>query len=126
EDRQRATAGVQRETAAQRRALLLAVDLEGVGARRRPEGDAAAGPDRRAARAGAGTAGALLAPRLRAAARDQAACFGRRRAAPACRLLGAHALMYERAGEAGAERRLVELDLFRGRRRRPGRGARAG
>ena len=67
-----------RQRAAQRGAALLAVDLEGVVARLRAEDGAAAGPDRRARRAGAGAAGALLAPRLGAAAADLAAGLGRR------------------------------------------------
>ncbi len=79
EDRDRAAAGVQRERAAQRRALLLAVDLEGVGAGLGAEHGAAAGPDRRAARARAGAAGALLAPRLGAAAGDHGRAFSSRR-----------------------------------------------
>ena len=59
----------------ERRARRLAVDLDLEGAHRRREGDAAARPVRRAGRAGAGAAGALLAPRLRAAAGDEPAAL---------------------------------------------------
>ena len=95
--------GVQRQRAAQRGALLLAVDLEGVGARLGPEHDAAPGPQRRAAGAGAGAAGALLAPGLGAAAGDHCARLGGGGAAPASGLLGAHALVHERTVEARRE-----------------------
>ena len=104
----RAAVGVHAQRAAQRGAALLAVDLEGVVARLRAEDDAAAGPDRRARRAGAGAAGALLAPRLGAAAADVAAGLGRRRALPARGELGAHRLVHERAVEARAEGGVVE------------------
>src|SRR5919197_568882 len=60
----------------QRRAALLAVDLEGVVAWLGTEGDAAARPDRRARRPGAGAAGALLAPRLGGAAPHLGARLG--------------------------------------------------
>src|SRR5438552_5223296 len=73
ENRDRAALGMHGERAAQRGAALLAVDLEGVAARLGTEGGAAAGPDGRARRAGARAAGALLAPRLRAAARHLSA-----------------------------------------------------
>src|SRR6185503_16017115 len=98
---------------AQRGAALLAVDLEGVVARRGPEDDAAAGEVRRADRALAGAAGALLAPRLRAAAADVAARLRRGRALPAGVELRADRLVDERAVEARAERRVVEVDGLR-------------
>src|SRR3954463_5292994 len=85
EDRERLALGVHGEHAAQRGAALLAVDLERVVARRGAEDDAAAGEVRRADRALAGAAGALLAPRLRAAAPDVAARLRRGRA-PAARV----------------------------------------
>src|SRR6185436_6514720 len=73
EDRQRRALGVDRQDGAQRGAALLAVDLDRVVARRGPEHDAAAREVRCADRALAGAAGALLTPRLRAAAADLAA-----------------------------------------------------
>src|ERR1700746_765084 len=60
----RGALSVQREGAAQSRALLLAVDLEGVGARLGAEGDPTACPDRRTVGAGAGAPGSLLTPGL--------------------------------------------------------------
>ena len=116
EDRDRAAVGVRAQRAAQRGAALLAVDLEGVVARVGAEDDAAAGPDRRARRAGAGAAGALLAPRLGAAAADVAARLGRRGALAAGVELRAHGLVDERAVEARAEGDVVELDRLRLRR----------
>ena len=110
----RTALGVQREGAAQRRTLLLAVDLESVGARLRSEGDTAAGPDRRAARP-RGNDRCLLAPRLGATAGDHRAGLRRGRAAPARRLLGTDALVHQRTGEARDEGEVVELYLF-GRR----------
>ena len=110
EDRHRAALGVQRQRAAQRRALLLAVDLEGVGARLRAEHDATAGPDRRAARAGAGAAGALLAPWLGATAGDHR----RGSSSPRCRA-GARparrARSGARAGRGSARRRRASSSL---------------
>ena len=117
EHRERAALGVQRERAAQRGALLLAVDLEGVGARLGTEDDAAAGPDRGAVGAGAGATGALLAPRLGATAGDLCARLRGGGAASARGLLGAHALVHERPREGRAEGGLVELHLLRRRRR---------
>src|SRR5204862_8333191 len=93
-------------------AALLAVDLEGVGARLGAEGGAAPRPLRSAHGARAGAAGALLAPGLCAAARDHAARARGRRATPARRLLGAHALVHERLREARPEGLLVEGDLL--------------
>src|SRR5919201_4160459 len=113
QDRDRPALGVDRERAAQRGAALLAVDLERVLARLGAEDDAAAGPDRRARRAGAGAPGALLTPRLRAAAGDQAAGLGGRGALAARVELRAHGLVDERAVEAGAEGDVVEGDLLR-------------
>ncbi len=113
EDRDRAALGVQRERAAQRSALLLAVDLEGVGARLGTEHRATASPDRRAVGARTRASGALLTPRLRATAGDHPTRFRSRGSATAGGLLGAHALVDERAGEARAERGIVELDFLR-------------
>ena len=79
------------------------------------EDHAAAGEDRGARRAGACAAGALLAPRLGVAARDQSAGARRGGAAPARGLLGPHRLVQQRPVEAGAEGDLVERDLARAR-----------
>src|SRR5439155_12772791 len=68
------------ERAAERELLHLGVDFLRVVARLRAEHDAAAGPQGRADGTGAGAAGALLAPRLLAAAADFAARLGRVRA----------------------------------------------
>ena len=92
------------------RRALLAVDLEGVVARRGPKTVPPPVHMRRADRAGAGAAGALLAPRLGAAAADLAAGLGRVRALAAGVQLGAHGLVHERAVERGAEGGVVELD----------------
>src|SRR5204862_1538810 len=74
EDPERAFVCVGRERGAKRCFPLLAVDLAPE-ARAYGEGDAAAGPVRGAGRAGARPPGALLAPRLRASARDVAAAL---------------------------------------------------
>src|ERR1700722_8518491 len=76
--------------------------------RLRAEHGAAAGPDRRARRAGTGAAGALLAPRLGATAGDLAPRLGRVRALPASVELGADRLVDERHVEAGLERDRVQ------------------
>jgi hypothetical protein len=95
-----------------------AVDLDRVVARARAEDDAAAGPLRGADRALAGAAGALLAPRLRAAAADHAARAGGVRAPAARGELGDHGLVHERAVERRAEHGVVELQLLRAAARR--------
>src|SRR5204862_3220807 len=92
----------------------LAVDLEGVVARLRAEDDAAAGPDRRADRAGAGPAGALLPPRLGAATAHPGAREGGGRTLAARVELGPHGLVHERLVEARAERVGVKLDAGTG------------
>ena len=96
DDVQRPGLGMGGEGDAKRLQPRLAVDLAGVAARMRAEDHAAAGPVRRAGGAGAGAAGALLAPRLRAPARDQAACLRRRGALPARGQLGLDDLVHER------------------------------
>ena len=63
--------------------------------------------------AGAGAAGALLAPRLRAAAGDEAAALRRERAGALGVLLGAHRLVDEVRLDLAAEDRLVERDVLR-------------
>jgi len=70
-----AALSMRREDAAERSATGLAVDLPVEAAHGRRECEAAAGPVRSARRAGAGAAGALLAPWLGAAAGDEAAAF---------------------------------------------------
>src|SRR4051794_12677687 len=113
EDRQRVALGVHREHAAQRGAALLAVDLDRVVARGRAEDDAAAREVRRTDRALARAAGALLAPRLRATTAHVAARLRRRGALAARVELRADRLVHERAVEARAERRVVEVDALR-------------
>src|SRR5262245_47765432 len=70
-DGQRPLGGMRAERSAERRTVGLAVHLDGVAARLWRERDAAAGPLRRAGRARTRAAGALLAPRLPAAAGDE-------------------------------------------------------
>ena len=82
-------------------------------AHRRREGDAAAGELRRADRAGARAAGALLAPRLRAAARDEPARLRAARSGAVGVQLRAHGLVHEVRLDLGAEDRLLELDVLR-------------
>src|SRR3954454_23070657 len=85
EDRQRVALGVYGQRAAQRGAALLAADLERVVARGLAEEEAATGGARPAERPLARAAGALLPPRLPAAAADVAARL-RRRGAPTARV----------------------------------------
>ena len=110
DDVDRPALGVHRQRGAQRGATSLAVDLEDVVTRARAEDRAAARPDRRAAGAGACAAGALLAPRLRAAAGDHAAGLGRVRALAARGQLGHDDLVHERAVERLLEDVGVEVD----------------
>ena len=96
------------------RAALLAVDLEGVVARIRAEDDAAAGEVRRARRAGAGAARALLAPGLASCRRrpgrgSWSTAVPRRRAASSARTDSCT----QRPVEAGAEGGVVERDRLR-------------
>src|SRR5262249_58516968 len=60
----------------------------------------------------AGAAGSLLAPRLRAAAGDEAAALRGARALTARVQLGAHRLVHEVRLDVGAEDGLVERDLL--------------
>ena len=114
---------VSSERAAKRGAAGLAVDLDLEAAHRRREGDAAARPVRGARRAGAGAAGALLAPRLRAAAGDEPAALGAARAGALGVQLGAHGLVHEMRLHVGAEhRRRRARPASRPCRRRPGAG----
>src|SRR6185295_421049 len=76
------------------------------------ERDTAAGELRRADRALACAAGALLAPRLRTTARDEPAALCRARALTLRVLLCAHGLVHEVRLDLGAEDRLVERDVL--------------
>ena len=102
----RAVGCVLREHAAQRRAARLAVHLDLEVARCRRERHAAAGPVRRAGRARAGAAGALLAPRLRAAAGDEPAALRRARA-PAVRRSSPRARSRGRRAASARRRRPI-------------------
>src|SRR5918994_913097 len=108
--RDRAALGVHGQRRSQRAPARLAVHLDRVAARLGPERHTAAGALRRRQGAYAGTAGALLAPGLRAGHADLGAGLGRRRAAALCRELGSHRLVHERAVEALAEHRVVERE----------------
>src|SRR5205814_3469941 len=92
----------------------LAIDLLLEAAGHLGEGVAAALELRRADRAGACAAGALLAPRLRAAAGDHPAALRLRRAGAAGVRLGAHGLVDEMRLHLGGEDRLVEGVLLLG------------
>jgi hypothetical protein len=96
----------------QRGAPRLAVDLDVEAARAGWEGDAAARELRRADRALAGAAGALLAPRLRAAAGHESAALRCAGALTVRVQLGAHGLVHERCLHLGAEDGLVERDVL--------------
>src|SRR2546430_15304269 len=103
-----------RERAAERGAASLAVDLDLEAPRARWEGEAAARELRRADRARAGAAGALLAPRLGAAAGDEAATLRAARAGTARVQLRAHGLVHEVRLHLGAEDVRLEGHLLRG------------
>src|SRR6202042_72293 len=105
---QRLALGVGRERGAERGPARLAVDLDGVVARMRPEYGAAARPDRRAGGTGAGAAGALLAPRLGATAGDFATRPGGVGAVAAGVELRPHGLVDQRHVEARLERGRVQ------------------
>src|SRR5437763_6083075 len=97
---------------AQRSASGFLVHLQREVARHRREGDASAGELRRADRALAGATGALLAPRLRASAGDEATAFRCPRALAARVELGADGLVHEMRLDLVAEDGLVERDLL--------------
>src|SRR5438105_8971563 len=86
----------------------FAIHLDTEVARRRGERDAAALELRGADRALTRTAGALLAPRLAAAARDEAAALRRARPLAVVVQLGAHGLVHEMRLQLGAEDGLLE------------------
>src|SRR5204863_9664422 len=112
EDPERAFVCVGRERGAKRRFPLLAVDLAPE-ARAYGEGDAAAGPVRGAGRAGARPPGALLAPRLRASARDEPAALDGARAGAVRAQFGAHGLVDEVRLDVGAEDARIERQVLR-------------
>src|SRR5581483_6226990 len=112
EHAERARGRVVAERRPQRGAERLAVDLDGEVARAGREDHAAAGELRRADRALARAAGALLAPRLRAAARDEPAALRAARALPGRVQLRAHGLVHEVRLDLGAEDGLVERDVL--------------
>src|SRR6266487_4364858 len=114
DDAERAGLRVRGERAAQRGLAALAVHLRREVAVVRRERHAAARPVRSAGRAGAGAAGALLAPRLRAAARDQAAALAAAGRRARIVQLGAHGLVDEVRLHLGAEDALLERDALRG------------
>src|SRR5204862_2533751 len=80
---------------------------------RRREGDAAAGPVRRAGRSCARAAGALLAPRLRAATGDEPTALRPARTGAAGIQLRAHDLVDQVGLHLGGEDLAVERDLLR-------------
>src|SRR5215218_4331532 len=89
----------------------LAVHLLDEAARRLRERVAAALELRGADGAGAGAAGALLAPRLRAAAGDEPAALRRERACAQRVLLRAHRLVDEVRLHLRREHGILELDV---------------
>src|SRR5215218_342091 len=91
----------------------LAVHLLDEAARRLRERVAAALELRGADGAGTGAAGALLAPRLRAAPGDQPAALRRERAGALGVLLRADGLVHEVRLHVGAEHGLLERDVAR-------------
>src|SRR5262249_25005855 len=105
----------QRERAAQRRAPDLLGQRVLVGARHRTEHHTAARPLRRARAALARAAGALLPPRLRAAARNRVAILGAVRARMARGELPAHLGVEEVGLDLDLEHRGRELYLARAR-----------
>src|SRR5439155_18459743 len=86
---------VRGERAAHGGASDLAVDLRDEVPTAGRKRQAAAGPVRRADRAGASTAGALLAPRLRASARDEPSALAATGGRAGRVLLRAHGLVHE-------------------------------
>src|SRR5581483_11780729 len=109
DERERPRLDVAAQGRPERRPGGLPVHLLLEGARRLRERVAAALELRRADRALAGASGALLAPRLRAAAGDGAAVLRLRRARPPGVRLRADGLVDEVRLHLGAEDRLVEL-----------------
>ena len=93
---QLAVARAIRKRQAERAPPRLLRHLVRVVARLRPENRSAVTPDRRTSRAGARASGALLPPRLFAAARDEAAGLGRRGPGAPVRQLHPHRFMQQR------------------------------
>src|SRR6185295_1301086 len=114
EHAERATLCVGRKRATKRRLPRLAVDLADEVAVVRRERHAAAGPVRRARPARAGPAGALLAPRLRAAARYEAAALAAARSRARLVLLRPNGLVDEVRLNLDGEHALFERDALRG------------
>src|SRR5438067_8859766 len=102
------------QRAAERGAPRLPVHLDVEAARDRRERDAAARELRSADRAGAGTSRPLLAPRLGAAAGDEAAALRAARARAAGVELRAHRLVHEVRLHLGAEDLGLERHLLGG------------
>src|SRR4051812_2523223 len=122
DDGKRPLLHVRGQRAAQRGAVGLLVDLHVEAARRGRKHDATARELGGADGARAGTAGALLAPRLAAAARHHAAALGRAGAGALRVELGAHCLVDEVRLHLGAEDRLGERYVLLGAQRRCFRG----
>src|SRR6266540_2703056 len=101
------------EHTAESGAARLPIDLDLEVSRGRREGDTAAGPVRGARRAGAGTAGALLAPRLCPSTGHKAAALGRARAGAPVIHLRAHGLVDDVQLQLRAEDVFLERDVLR-------------
>ena len=110
DDADRAVVELGRQRAVQREALHALGQALLVAARMRPEDHATARVVRRAARALAGAAGALLAIRLGAAAADLAARLGVVRAGPAAGELRGHGLVHDGLVDRRSEQRLRQID----------------
>ena len=115
DERERLVADVVRERAGERGAADLAVHLDVEAAHARRERDAAAREVRGADRALAGAAGALLAPRLGAAAGDEPAGLGATGARAMRVQLRAHDLVHDVPLELGAEDGCLERGALGGR-----------
>src|SRR5262249_34467007 len=113
DDGERPLLRMRSERGAQRGLLRLPVHLLHERARGLRERVTAAGELRRADRALAGAAGALLAPRLRAAAGDEPAALRRGRSGTLRVLLGANRLVHEVRLHLGRKHGLVERDILR-------------
>src|SRR5207253_1490076 len=113
DDAEGPAARMAREGGAECRLLRLAVHLLDERPRHLREGVTARSELRRADRALAGAAGALLAPRLRAAARDHAAALRLCSTGAAEVRLRAHGLVHEVRLDLGGEDGLLERDVLR-------------
>jgi hypothetical protein len=115
DERERLVADVVRERTGERGATHLAVDLDVEAAHARRERDAAAREVRGADRALAGPAGALLAPRLGTAARDEPTGLGATGARAMRVQLRTHDLVHDVPLELGAEHGCLERGALGGR-----------